>query len=247
MITLSIEEAVDRIERAINNGCDAFFVNTQLGKLAIETDDNYDPLDPTSVIDWASAPPTQWCMKHRGALADYYCLIGINSKPSKLSIKMHVIEAITKCMFVHILGITPSPEIIDAGIQIYCENHKIRNNNLNLFEKEFCNLNLSMLCKNDKMVKDVVRELIRRRMNESSRIIETVRNSYVPTGYDNEVQRIRDIDFNDEYLRDMFGLVIYAANRNGINNRIEQFASVFMGTDEDDINLSQYELSVIPI
>lgn len=192
------------IENSLNAGLNGFFVLSDIGMIGVEINNSimYDPMSPVEVFPWVHAPRTQWAMRERYRKASYY--MSLPAPASRTSTHLHVVEGIVRCMFHSILGFDPDSRIIDTGIIAYERHNCNKTWTINAIEKEFCNLNLNIITRNDAVVKMLVRDMITRRIVDSEEIIRESKKL---------LDTYEDIGDKDGFYQEIFGLVLYIVKR----------------------------------
>lgn len=174
--TMTVNEAVDRIENLLNNRKTiGFYVDMEFASMKIEvTNDEYDPLDPVFISDIFNAPPTLWGLSNDQD-ADYYICIGTSSKSSRRWNRILAITAVMKTVFFHINGRKPTDEEIDISVLSYLRNVDGFNPTLNFIENEFSKNNFNMIMRNNGMVRDLVREVANLRLERADRALKGIK------------------------------------------------------------------------
>lgn len=208
MTTLDMRTAVTYTENGILAGNKSFFVDTEFGRVGIECDPrDYEPENTVEVCNWEDAPGTRWAMKHRNRNADFHAII-IPGK-SKYSTHVRVIEAMSRCLMLRVFDEEVSDDVVDAAIKVYITDVDGKTMTTNALEKEYSINNLSVVVRNDPGVRNIVRELVTRRDNDASAILEagrklsqTNRNGWNPNMIWN---------FEEGYYRDMMYVILFVA------------------------------------
>lgn len=206
---LNLQDSVKYVERKILNGNRGFFVLTEFGKIGIEiVSSEYDPLYPVEVCSWIEAPASPWAFKNRGVKADTYVSIGESVDGSRLSIHMRSIEAVCRSFIIHHTDISNlTRDMIDVIIKMYCMCYDGKEPSLNKLESEFCRVNLSPFTRGDIMVKEIARELLRRRCEEVTRIMNESQKLMKESGYDLLTS------YSDDFHKGLCGILMYAKKK----------------------------------
>ena len=208
-VNMDIRNAVSYTEVQISHGVGAFFVDCEFGRVCIDTNpfDETNPAHPCLVTRWKEAPDTKFASAKSGENADFYAAIDIYG--SMVSDHLTIIEAFTRCMFMH-LGFTGIDDfIIDAAVFTFVNNYDSFTVNINMMEREFRKNHLKGMVKRDKAVQAVIRELFQRKITMSEKIL--IKSMIMLEKY-LQANPGQETVFYDTYCKELFGLIIYANN-----------------------------------
>lgn len=207
-----METAILLTENSIYANKTGFFINTEFGRVAVETNlRDYDIPEGVSFNTWESAPNTKWAMKHRHSVCDFHVVI--EKAKTKFGTHCRIIQAFSRCLFFHIFKEDVTDGVIDAATKIYLEEIDCRPTTINALENEYAN-NLSVIVRNDFGVRGLIREIIIRRDNDAAALLEvgeklshTARNGWTPTW-------IRH--FENGYYHDLLKIILFVAELKGM-------------------------------
>lgn len=210
--TLDMITAVEYCENAINAGNDGFFMNTEFGKIAVETN----PIHRVFVTAWASAPDTGWAYCNRDNDADWYVMI--RKGKTKFVTHSRVLEALSTCLLMSIFNEAPMPKVVDAAIMTYLKNVDKKLPGINMLEHEYAHSNISVISRHDSSTHLLIREHISTRwdaaedvLNEGNRIAINQRH-----GYNLHIL----LSYDEIYYRDLIAIILYMANNIARRDRI---------------------------
>lgn len=208
MVLFDIESAVLFTENAIKASSNGFFIKTEFGKIAIESNPKgIDYYDPIVINTWECAPATRWALKHGHCNCDYHVII----EKGKRNFTTHarVVEALTRCMLMQFFKQDIPEDIIDAGVKVYMGDIDHHIPSINEIENEYVHSRLNMVVRSDDQVRELVRDVIRRRIIAADKVLDigkqlsnTNRNGWNPS-------MINNYEFG--YKRDIMYVILYAA------------------------------------
>lgn len=205
-IKMNMREAVLYAEAQFNDGINAFFINSEFGKIGIEANgcSLNNPLHPTLAFTWKTAPETDWTIANKNTIADYY--VSVDIVKSNLSDHLAIIEALSRCMFINLGCQEINDGIIDAAISSFVNYYDEKELTVNALQDEYEKCNLNMICRRNDAVKIILRELIENRSNtativreESIKLLEEYKSTSQIVG-----------EFSDAYCEQMFAISLYA-------------------------------------
>lgn len=208
-VKMDIRSAVNYTEAQISHGIGAFFVDCEFGRVCIDTNPFADtnPIHPCLVTTWKEAPDTKYASAKSSENADYYAAIDIYN--SMVSDHMTIVEAFTRCIFMH-LGFTNLDDfIIDTAVFMFIDNYDVFTLNLNMIEREFRKNHLRSIPRKDKVIQALVRELFQRKITMAENIAT---KSRVLLDQHLKANPAQDTVFYDQYCKELFGLILYANN-----------------------------------
>lgn len=229
MALFNMEEAVTYAENMINSSNPrGFFMRTEFGKIAVECWKNLDPDVKVEVNTWNNAPATKWALCHSNRPCDYHILI--SKGKTAFATHVRVIEAMTRCMLMEIIDGEIPEEILDAAMKLYINDIDLYVPNLNELENNYAIHNLNMIVRNNDSVRDLVRDVIRRRDIAASTVIGRGRKlaSIDRRGWNPSTI----YDFDHGYCRDMVYVIMYAME--SIPNQI-QSSTIDVFIDDTDV------------
>lgn len=228
---IDIREIVFAIQSQFNDGVYGFFLNTDLGVLAVEQlTEDIDDMSPVEVRRWSDAPATNLCVRYRHTNADFWLGIG-HANLRKFPTHAHIVEAVIKTMFMNILGSVPDEDIVDAGIAIYLTEAENKNVSFHLIYDEFMKMNVEFIPRQYDCVNAIVEKLLHTRIDAAWRVIKKARDIVVSQQYSQYIDR-----FYKPYYMDLFALVLYAVGRNpelSITIGREKFMSMILRDNWD--------------
>jgi hypothetical protein len=185
-------------------------VDTEFGKLFIEVNtEDYGPEVSVIVNEW-TVTPNAFGTNNIKCKIDYYACIANPTSP--LNLHMKVLEAIYKVMFLKLLKVKVSDDIIDAAILIHRYENEGRPLTINMLVNDFCKHNISIFARNDDMVKYLVHNMFENRINAAKRILKECASIF-----DYRIDgRSACINNCSNYHRQMIGLMIYAGKKVGV-------------------------------
>ncbi len=193
------------IERQFRKGTYGFFIDTDFGRIAVEQlTEDYDKFSPVIVLPWRDAPATNLCMMNRRMPADFYAGIG-NSFSNKFPMHAHIIEAVAKVMFLSILGIVPTEDVVDAAVSVYFTEHERRQISINNMITEFLATNMDPLLRMSRTVQDMAQKIIQLRISASTKVLEEAKQLQLAYGIDHDFLEC----FPDVWYANIFGLMLY--------------------------------------
>lgn len=204
---LDISTAIEFMDTSVRSDVDGFFINTDLGKIAVEvTHEDYEVLNPIEIYPWQHAPATRWCMMNRNEDAVWYVSYGIDVRASRTWIHMKSVEAMTKIIFTNFVGTAITQDLVDAGVLSYLRSidHKVIT--VNFIEDEFCRTALSLLVRSNDTVREIVRQNIQYRIKNANTLIENATGYLYSRGICDRIVNIGE----SEYNTNMVSLITYA-------------------------------------
>lgn len=207
MVLFDIESAVLFTENAINASSNGFFIKTEFGKIAIESNPKgIECYDTITINAWECAPATRWALKHSHCNCDFHVII----EKGRRNFVTHarVVEALTRCMLMQIFKQDIPEDIVDAGIKVYMGDVDHHIPPINEIENEYAHTRLNMVVRNDSQVRELVRDIIERRIIAADKVLDigrqlsdVNRNGWNPS-------MINDYEFG--YKRDIMYVILYA-------------------------------------
>lgn len=215
-ITMDMRTAVNATEVEILRHNGGFFIDTDFGRVCIETnaDKSINPVHPVSVVPWSEAPDSSFATdKCEHEQADYWASINIFGSP--ITDHLSIIEIFVRMMF-HSLGITEmNDDLIDAAVYLYVASYDSYSININMIEKEFRKNHLRRINRANKQVmQSIIRELFLKKIEAAERVYrqsEKLLKQYLEDGK-------REVNFYDEFCKELFGIILYANRRVKDNN-----------------------------
>lgn len=210
-LTMDIRTAVSATEVEIlrNNG--GFFIDTDFGRVCIETnaDKSINPVHPVTVVPWSEAPDSPFAVdKCENDQADYWA--SINVFGSQITDHLSIIEIFIRMMF-HSLGITDTgDDLVDAAVYLYVASYDSYSININMIEKEFRKNHLRKIKRGNKQVmQSIIRELFLKKIESAERVYRQSEKLLKQYLEDDK----REVNFYDEFCRELFGIILYANRR----------------------------------
>lgn len=208
MVQLDMETSVVFVENTINGTDNGFFIYTDFGKIGIESSPkDCDVFASVIVNPWQTAPATKWAMKHSHAKCDFHVII--EKGKTKFTTHLRVIEALSRCMLMHIFEDPISVDVANAAVKVYLTDIDRKTTTINAMEKEWATNELNLMSRNDPAVLEILRELITRRDIESTRIIEV--GQKLSTSFRNGWNPELIYRFSEGYYRDILYVILYVA------------------------------------
>lgn len=206
MVKLDMESAVLFVENGVNASKDAFFVETDFGRIAVETYpkgiEGYRQVD---VSTWEDAPPTRWARMNSYERCDYHCII-MRGK-TRFGTHSRVIEALSTCMLMELFEEVPE-EILDAAVKVYINDVDLYVPSINFLEEEYVKNHFGLITRHNSNIRDIVRDNIRQREMAASIVIGSGRALSLTKHGSWEPEYIYDFDYG--YNRTMMYIMLYA-------------------------------------
>lgn len=206
-VALDMRTAVNYAEVQMLQGVGAFFVDTDFGRICIETNafNKVNPVRPVAVFPWSEAPDTNFAVERKDDSADWWASVDIYG--AQLTDHLSIIEVFTRAMFMH-LGYTDIEEsIVDAAVYMYVTAYDPFSINVNAMEREFRRSHLKPLRLHgakSRVMQAVVRELFIRKIEAAERVYQRSHKQLAVYMKENKTT------FFDEYCQGLFGIILYA-------------------------------------
>ena len=237
-VTLDIRTAVNYAEVQMLQDTGAFFVDTDFGRICIESNAfrKTNPTRPVFVCPWAEAPETAFAVDRMNDAADWWAAVDIYDV--QLTDHLSIIEVFTRAMFMH-LGYTDLEDsIIDAAVYMYVSAYDPFSVNVNLLEREFRKSHLKQMHLHGdkaKSMQAIVRELFIRKIEAAERVYRRSERHI------NAYMKDNNTTFFDDYCRGLFGIILFANQEQKENARYNYSRLVDLDTE---INIDK---SVAPL
>lgn len=229
--TLDMITAVEYCENAINAGNDGFFMNTEFGKIAVETN----PIHRVFVTAWASAPDTRWAYSNRDNDADWYVMI--RKGKTKFATHSRVLEALSTCLLMSIFNEAPMPKVVDAAIMTYLKNVDEKLPGINMLEHEYAHSNISVISRHDSSTHLLIREHIITRWDAAEDVINEGNVIVNHQKYGCKLHML--FSYKEKYYQDLMAIILYMARNIAMRDRI----SISMDFNEYSIILNSRNMS----
>ena len=210
-VTMDIRTSVSYTEVEILRKSGGFFVDTDFGRVCIETnaDADINPVHPVTVLPWAEAPSTSFAVDRcDGDAADYWASINIFGSP--ISDHLSIIEIFIRMMYMSLGFDNLDDDLVDASVYLFVASYDSYSINVNMIEKEFRRNHLKHLSsRNKKVMVSVIREMFLQKISAAEKIYkasEKLLQKYM-------ADESREVRFYDEFCKELFGIILYANNR----------------------------------
>lgn len=210
VVKLDMESAVLFVENGVNASKDAFFVETEFGRIAVESyPKGIEGYGQVEVSTWEDAPPTRWARMNSYERCDYHCII-MRGK-TRFGTHSRVIEAMSTCMLMELFEEVPE-EILDAAIKVYINDIDFYVPSINFLEEEYVKNHFGLITRHNSNIRDLVRGNIRQREMSASMVIGSGRALSLTKHGSKHGSWDPDYiyDFDHGYNRTMMYVILYA-------------------------------------